>query len=86
MRSHSSGFAILMAVGMVGLLAVVLLGLTTFLAADARRTDDVEMQAQLDQLLLAGAALVAGPNAPATDIDLPSELRQRGASLTMKTL
>lgn len=77
------GFAMLVAVGMVGLVAAVALGLTLYLAADVRRTGDGEIRAQLDQLLLAGAAMAGEhPDAPA-GIELPASLRERGALLSI---
>lgn len=63
---HRRGFVMLMSVGMVGLVSVVMLGLALFLRDDSRHTDEVARQAQLDQLLLAGAALAGEhPDQPA---------------------
>lgn len=84
MNSQPRGFAMLMAVGMVGLLAAVLLGMTMLLAADARRTEDVEVQVQLDQLLLTGATLAVGQDTSSGEISLPPELREQGATLRIE--
>ncbi len=55
-RATSSAFAAVTAVVMLGLVASVLAALAMMFAADARRTRNAAADAQLRQLLIAGAA------------------------------
>ena len=55
-RAKTSAFAAVTAVVMLGLVASVLAALAMMFAADARRTRNAAADAQLRQLLIAGAA------------------------------
>jgi Tfp pilus assembly protein PilX len=52
---HSRGFAMLMALAMLGLVAMLLVFLAHYFAWEQKRTRTVSADAQLSQLLLAGA-------------------------------
>jgi hypothetical protein len=55
-RSSRRGVATITAITLLGLVGIALAAMGTLLAADARRTRAAESEAQLRQLLLAGAA------------------------------
>src|SRR5690606_15026195 len=63
---------------------VALLGLTLYLAADVRRTNDAQARAQVEQLLLAGAAVATDGGVGPVDVALPAELREQGAVLSIE--
>jgi len=54
-----SGFAMVLAVMLIALVGVTIAGLSSLVAADARRTRQTRIDAQQRQFLLAGAADVA---------------------------
>ncbi|HEX8525087.1 MAG TPA: hypothetical protein VF669_22740 [Tepidisphaeraceae bacterium] len=88
MRTSSrSGFALFIAVTLLGLVAVTLVILATLVAADARKTRSAVTEAQLRQLLLAGEAIAQTRlSSGATvqgDVELPAELKTSGAKLTI---
>ena len=71
------------AVTMLALVGVTLAAMASLFAAEARRTRDAQTEAQLRQLLVAGAA-VAGARPPSspTTVNLPPSLA--GATLTLR--
>ena len=77
-----NGFATLIAIVLMGLIALILTTVTMIFAADARRTRSQRDEAQLRQLLTAGAAMAKGQldRAPTTQpapITLPAELNAK---------
>jgi hypothetical protein len=87
-----SGFATILAITLVGLVAAALASMGVLAKADFRRTANVRGQAQLTQLLLVGAADVAerskqwGTNSLPQDwsVGLPAELSADGAKLLVQ--
>ena len=90
MRSRR-GFASLLAVALLGLVAVTAVALFALASTDYRRTQYNQQSAQLRQMLMAGATEVlneseewpATPNVPAHAIALPDALAHQGASLNL---
>ena len=86
------GSAALLAVTMVGLAGVMIAALASLFAAEARRTRDAAAEAQLRQLLVAGASLAfecvraATPIAADTAIQPPASLVIDNARVTMRLL
>lgn len=83
------GFALLAALGVVMVVAVALLAIAASLSADGRRTYSRLRDAQLEQMLLAGAIdakarLAASAPAPGASwtCELPPDLTARGAVLS----
>jgi len=85
-RRRNRGFAMLVAVGMVALVGAVVLAMTHLLAAEIRQTAAVQTEAQLDQLLLAGAAIAAEKGTGEHEIELPEALQQQGMALSISTV
>lgn len=85
------GFAMILALVLLALTAVALTGLTQLSAAEFRRTREVQVEAQLRQMLLAGAADVQQRAARwpaegvklAWNLPLPVELNDPSASLSV---
>lgn len=85
------GFASLMAVALLGLVAVTVMALFALASTDYRRTQYAQQSAQLRQMLLAGATQVmqeskdwpVAPQLPAHSIQLPDELARQGATVTL---
>jgi type II secretory pathway pseudopilin PulG len=89
-RRHSrQGLAALLAILLLLLIASILAALGTMTAADSRRARSQHTEAQLTQLLTAGAALASreleNPSTPAHEklIPLPPELSQQQATLKL---
>ena len=82
------GSAALTAVTLIGLVGVMIAALASLFAAEARRTRDAAAEAQLRQLLVAGAWVanerVRGAS-PVTEssIELPASLTADGARVTL---
>ena len=79
------GFAMVMAIMCISLMAIVLAVAAVYAAGESRRTMLAAEDAQLRQLLVAGME-IAGTNLPLTgrvDVDLPAELKERGAMLSL---
>jgi type II secretory pathway component PulK len=88
MRQNRRGFILLFALGIVAVVGVAILALASLQSYDGRRTAGRIREAQLEQMLLAGA--LEAPQhfvsvAPAKDqlwsIDLPPALASQGGSL-----
>jgi type II secretory pathway component PulK len=87
-----SGFATIVAITLIGLVAAALANMGVVAKADFRRTANVRGHAQLTQLLLVGAADVAersqqwGTGSLPQDwsVGLPGELSADGATLLIK--
>ncbi len=86
-RPRRGGFATVVALFLVGLVAAALTTVTADLLADGRRTRSAVTEAQLRQLLLAGGAEAAarsarwpagGPAAESWSAALPAELASAG--------
>ena len=78
-RPRNSGVAIITAIGLIALVAVALVGLANVMRAELRRTRDTAAEAQMRQLLLAGAEwatarLRAGDATGEHDVPLPDAL------------
>ena len=86
------GFAMLMALGMLGLVSMTLIVLSQQFAYDVTRTQAASRDAQLSQLLLAGAQDASQrshdwPEQPQNgkwQIELPQALSQSGAKLAIE--
>lgn len=91
-RRPARGFAMLTALAAVAIVAASLLAIGALLVADARRTARAADEAQLRQLLLAGAAIAHDrarhwpdrPPAERSDVPLPPDLIAHGASLRIE--
>lgn len=90
-RHGSRGIALLSALWLLAFLSIVLAAVSVALMIDVRRTREAETDAQLRQLLLAGAAEAAtrlDDGSMAEDrrvaITLPEALQDRGAALTLR--
>ena len=93
-RHHrrSRGFVLIMAIMILGLMGVTLAILTRHFAYDASRTRQTFEDAQLRQLLLAGAQDVAIRSADWNDsapkanwtLDLPPELKAESATVSVQ--
>lgn len=85
--TRSGGFATVLAVSMVALVGMMLVLLMAELRDVKRESGEARVEAELGQLLLAGAAaagkLVAEP-AEALQVKLPASLEERGASLNLR--
>ena len=87
-----SGFATILAITLVGLVAAALAAMGVLAKADFRRTADIRGQAQMTQLLLVGAADVAeqskqwgtGRLPHDWSVGLPGELSADGAILSIQ--
>jgi len=85
----SRGFAMLMALAMLGLVAMLLVFLAQYFAWEQRRTRAITADAQLSQLLLAGArdalAKAKSSDLPkdAWTLDLPKPLADEKSSVTL---
>jgi len=69
-RRH--GTAGVVAIVLIGLVGAALVSMTSRFTYDARRTSQLSSEAQLRQLLIAGAQMI--PNDPRPDQDLPTPL------------
>ena len=95
-RSRSRGFTIILGVVLLGLIAVALALLTKQLGYELQRTRSAYEDAQLRQLLLAGAQDAAaragrwsaqGPAAPgAWKVELPADLNAQDASISIEAM
>ena len=91
-RRRRRGFAVFTALIVLVLLSAALLSLGSVLVSDYRRTVHAERDAQLRQLLLAGAQLAHqriiasqdAANATKIAVALPAPLTQDGASLSIE--
>jgi hypothetical protein len=87
MRHHRGGFALIMSLVLVSLVAIAVLALMSIFHLEVRRTRTATNQTQLRQLLLAGAsstqaALTRDPaRVDRINIPLPATLENRPASL-----
>src|SRR2546429_7392624 len=75
------GFATFMAISLIIIVGTVLLVLGAFFVNDAKRTRSETAEAQLRQLLTAGA--VAAMNDPIKPITLPPQIAQQQATVTL---
>jgi hypothetical protein len=90
LNRKNRGFAMLMALAMIGLVSITLVVLSQEFAFDMKRTQIVTRDAQLSQLLLAGAqeAMQRSRDWPETprntswQIELPQTLSHAAAKLT----
>jgi hypothetical protein len=74
-KSGHHGFAMLFAIALISLTGMAVTEITLTLTADARRTTRLAEDAQLRQLLLAGADFaVAHPQAGHYDVPVPEEV------------
>ena len=88
MKLRRRGVAAATAVTMLALVGVTLAAMGSLFAAEARRTRDATAEAQLRQLLLAGAA-VATQRIPLTaeaTVELPPSLAADGARLVVRPM
>jgi type II secretory pathway pseudopilin PulG len=88
-RARCGGFAMVTTIVVMGLIALTLAGLGRAFVMQSRRTLALAEDAQLRQLLLAGALeaesrVAAGGLDKNISIPLPDELRNRGAALTLQ--
>ena len=87
--AHPRGFASIMAIILIGLVAAALVPLGRTFVADARRTRSEADAAQLRQLLTAGAATavaeVRAGEFPHHEMTLPQSLIDRGAALALES-
>lgn len=74
------GVASITAIVMIGLVGVALAGAAAMFSAQSKRTRDEATEAQLRQLLTAGAIAAVD----AIDVKLPPELSNDGAKLTIQ--
>lgn len=85
-RYRQAGIASFFAVAALGLVATAVLAMTTMLRIDHRRTHSATVDAQLRQLLLAGATAAeqqleaSSTSADAGQLSLPPELGAAGAT------
>ena len=94
MNRTRRGFASLLAVALLGLVAVAAVALFALASADYRRTQYSQQSAQLRQMLMAGATQVmneskdwlATPQVASHSIALPEELAQQGGATTFSVL
>ena len=94
MNHSRRGFASLLAVALLGLVAVTAVALFALASADYRRTQYNEQTAQLRQMLMAGATEVvnestgwpAAPQVTSRSIALPDELARQGGAMTFTVL
>lgn len=93
MNHSRRGFASLLAVALLGLVAVTAIALFALASADYRRTQYNEQSAQLRQMLMGGATQVMSeskdwPKAPQVihSIALPDELARQGGAMTFNVL
>ena len=85
MRNRTNhGFATFMATAMIVLIAAALVAMTALFVADAQRTKLERSQAELRQMLLAGAQMVK-LNEPSGQVSLPQEYTSRGGALRWDT-
>ena len=86
-RSHPRGFAMVAAISLFGLVAITIVSLASVFSVQARRAYSQSQDAQLRELLLAGAEaararLDSNSSFPA-NIPLPTTLSQEQATLTL---
>ena len=89
---HRRGFAMIVAIGLVALVAMAIATVLALVRLDLRRTAESLEQAQLRQMLLAGeraageqlAASEAAPAAQDVAVALPPGLAADGASLKLR--
>lgn len=94
MNRTRRGFASLLAVALLGLVAVAAVALFALASADYRRTQYSQQSAQLRQMLMAGATQVmseskdwpATPQVTSHSITLPDELARQGGATTFTVL
>ncbi len=94
MKHFRRGFASLLAVALLGLVAVTAVALFALASADYRRTQYNEQTAQLRQMLMAGAMQItseskewpAAPQVTSHSITLPDELARQGGAMTFSVL
>ena len=94
MKHSRRGFASLLAVALLGLVAVTAVALFALASADYRRTQYNEQTDQLRQMLIAGATQVmseskdwpAAPQVTSHSISLPDELARQGGAMTFTVL
>lgn len=86
MMKYRKGFAGVTAVTLLAMLGVMLAAMGSFIAAEARRTYDAASEAQLRQLLLAGASAASGrlPLSGETKLALPPSLAADGYRLVIQ--
>lgn len=91
-RQRRRGFAMVIAIVMVGLIAMSLATLGITFALQASRTQSQAEEAQLRQLLLAGAQAAcaqatanSGPHPAIWSLSLPNVLCRQGATVTLET-
>ena len=83
--TRSRGFATLTALTLLAFVAVLLTAMGTWIGLDARRSHEAAVEAQLRQLLLAGAAIaIASDGHAANDVALPPALAADGARLIVR--
>ncbi|MEO6436391.1 MAG: hypothetical protein ABIP55_11630 [Tepidisphaeraceae bacterium] len=91
-RRRPRGVAGLVAIILLLIVAATLAGVATAFSADAQRTRNLAAEAQLRQLLTAGAIAAAeqlkSPDLPTgeTTVALPTDLNDRGATLKVSYL
>jgi type II secretory pathway pseudopilin PulG len=86
------GFAMIVVIVLLGLVAAAMASVTTLVVYDARRTRQVRSEAQLREMLLAGAAAAQARAATwsqeageqSWSVALPPELAREGAALTVR--
>jgi type II secretory pathway component PulK len=85
MNATRRGFAAVFAITLIMLVGVALVALGRHFAADVKRTRAQATDAQLRQLLTAGAAMTV-KDSPTTQqsVRLPQELADQGASLSIE--
>ncbi len=86
------GFAMVVAITLMGLVAATLAVLATLLVSEAKRTGAAATEAQLRQLLIAGEAVAAQQTQKLVEtngkdqiVALPQELAEGKASLALKS-
>jgi hypothetical protein len=87
-KRNRGGFAMVMAIMLMGIVAITLAALNVDFTIDARRSATMAQGAQLRQLLLAGAHLTENSlsvpeSAQKFAVPLPGFLNQRGAALAV---
>jgi len=86
-RRHHRGFVLLAALAILAIVSVAILALAAAMTYDGRRTMERAQRAQLDQMLLAGAADASQhlrqpiQSGASWDITLPDALLQQDATL-----
>ena len=86
MTTSRRGVAAATAVSLLAMVGVTLAAMGAFFASEARRTRDATTEAQLRQLLLAGATIAArvAPVKAETPLELPPSLAADGAHVVVR--